>query len=49
MLQSVEGIAVPGVHKATADDEAAFSKLFDKAYNLWLKKASSYYGYGPAA
>jgi hypothetical protein len=37
MLLSVEGIAVPDVRNATADDEAAFNKLVDKAYNLWLK------------
>ena len=38
MLFSVEGIAIPDVRNATADDEAAFSKLLDKAYNVWLKK-----------
>jgi hypothetical protein len=37
MLLFVEGIAVPDVHNATADDEAAFNKLLDNAYNLWLK------------
>lgn len=38
MLLSVEGIALPDVRNATADDEEAFNKLLDKAYNLWLKK-----------
>ena len=38
MLLSVEGIAIPDVRNATADDEASFSKLLDKANNLWLKK-----------
>ena len=39
MLLSVEGIAVdPNVCNATADNEATFNKLLDKAYTLWLQK-----------
>ena len=32
MLLSIEGFAIPDVRDATTDDEAAFSKLIDKAY-----------------
>jgi hypothetical protein len=38
MLLSVEGITIPDVRDATADDEAAFNKLIDNAYALWLQK-----------
>ena len=38
MLLSVEDIAVPDIRNATADNEAAFNKLLDKAYTLWLQK-----------
>ena len=38
MLLSIEGVAIPDVRDATTDDEAAFSKLIDKAYNVWLTK-----------
>lgn len=38
MLLSVEGINIPDVRDATADDEAAFNKLIDNAYALWLQK-----------
>jgi len=38
MLLSVESITIPDVRDATADDEAAFNKLIDNAYALWLQK-----------
>jgi hypothetical protein len=37
MLLAVEGIAVSDVRNTTADEDAAFNELLEKAYNLWLK------------
>jgi len=44
MLMPVEGITIPDVRDATADDEAAFNKLIDNAYALWLQKKPRRYG-----